>query len=425
MSQDIKKVGLIYISNSSDWKSCNTILNNMISSYRQTGFTIDELPISEDCPLELDRISQAVITGNFSHIAFVDHRLVPSSLLGQLIKHCKKLPAILVHIYGDFFLKSFQWNSSEKLLCNFKVTFICASQAQAGVINKLLNSPLNISTIPFPVNDIFDFSNQKRQYARKFYQLEESDFVLCYAGRISLQKNVIDLISVFAFASQYISELKLLIAGPFDDIGIPYLGLSRLPLAMETEFYTFIESLAPEIQEKITYVGDLKSEDLARFFNASDAYISLSAHNDEDFGMAPAEALCSGLPLLLSNWGGFRDFNRKLPGQVLMSDVEIKGYSIKPTGEIRQRLLQFICNKKILNFLANSKSARRIYSPRAISYSLSELISTEGPMFKGFNPFFQRISALSLSRWPFKNDQNQFDDNYKALYKSYFHLEDE
>lgn len=420
MIQNNVKIGLIYFKENSHWKSCNYILSNLLEAYHQTGFKVEEIPLAENPFGEIELVCQEIAKEDFSHLVFLDHRIHPSILLSKLVQITNKLPSLIVHVYGDFFITSSVWHASEKTLKHFNVSFVCASSAQSDLLKKFLkSSDQDITTIPFPVNNIFTFSQDKRIEERQKRNLSANDFVLCYTGRISLQKNVLDVISSFAFIAGVIPDAKLFIAGPFDDIGIPYLNLSRLPLTMETEFFSLIESLPQEISSKIFYQGELNQEELINLYSSSDAYISYSTHNDEDFGMSPAEALCSGLPLFLSNWGGFRDFKLNCPTQVTLSNVSIKKNAIKPFSNIKQKLLTFVCQKRTENFSENSENAHKYYTISSVSKSLVQLLVEKKTKFNGFNSYFEEISKIPYSELWFRNSENEFNEQYKNLYDCY------
>lgn len=421
MDQKLLKVGLVFYSEGSYWKSCNSILINLVKSYYETGYEIVELSLKKDHQEDIAEVCKQVIKGNFSYLAFIDHRLHPSVILSHLVNISRVFPPLVFHIYGDFFLNGNFWYRNNKLLKNFEIIFVCASTAQTNLLQQFFKSSTqNIVTIPFPVNEIFTFSQEKRDALRAKKSFTSSDFIFCYTGRISLQKNVLDMLASFAFIAEIIPDTKLLIAGPFDDIGIPYLSMSRLPLTMETEFYTKLKNLPLEIQNRITYMGDLCQDELHDLYLTADAYISYSVHNDEDFGMAPAEALCCGLPLFLTNWGGFMDFKTNCPEQVVLNNVMNNASMIKPVQGIKQSLLSFSCRKRLSSFSHNSSIARTVYSTLAVSKKISSMMNClHTEKFEGFNAYFSKLSQVPDSQLVFRDKNNMFNDQYKKLYDCY------
>lgn len=64
------------------------------------------------------------------------------------------------------------------------------------------------------------------------------------------------------------------------------------------------QELPTSIQKRIFFKGSVPHKDLNLFYNAADLFVSLSLHHDEDFGMSVAEAMATGLPCVLTDWGG-------------------------------------------------------------------------------------------------------------------------
>ncbi len=426
MENNNYKLGILFNFQSSTWISCNSILTNLLESYKQTNLNNDQLLFHDKMTLtEISNLAIKIIENEYTHLAFIDHRTLPNLLLLEIFNLTQKLPTILIHIYGDFILNRKHWHDSDNLLRNFKVKFICASTAQSTLVKNFINLPqsdLTLSTIPFPVSSTFNFTTELRATAREQYKLNEEDLNICYTGRISLQKNVLDLITNFSFVSELIPNAKLFLAGSFDDIGVPYIGLNRRPLTMEYEFYLLIEKLPQHIKNKIFYVGHLQEKELIKFYHAADLYISYSTHNDEDFGMSPAEAICLGLPLVLSNWGGFADFKKNLPKLVDLVRVEIGHQHIKPSKDYKKIVL-----KKLLknNFYAtedrirNSKLAKSFYDINIVSNLLKKLILAETELFPGFNSFFYSTILKTDKHGPFQSEKDGYSVLYSKLYDCY------
>ena len=426
MENNKYKLGILFNFQSSTWISCNSILTNLLESYKQTNLNNDQLLFHDKMSLtEISNLANKIIENEYTHLAFIDHRTLPCSLLLEIFNLTKKLPNIFVHIYGDFILNRNHWYESDNLLRNFKVKFICASTAQSNLVKNFINSPesdLILSTIPFPVSSAFNFSTDLRVRAREQYKLNNEDLNICYTGRISIQKNVLDLITNFSIVSELIPNAKLFLAGPFDDIGVPYIGLSRRPLTMEYEFYLLIEKLPQHVKNKIFYVGNLHEKELIKFYHAADLYISFSTHNDEDFGMSPAEAICLGLPLVLSNWGGFADFKKNLPKLVDLVRVEIGHQHIKPSKNHKKIVLKTLLKNNIFSSgerARHSKLAKSFYDINIVSNLVKKLILSETELFPGFNSFFYSTIVETDKHGPFQSENHGYSELYSKLYDCY------
>ena len=103
---------------------------------------------------------------------------------------------------------------------------------------------------------------------------------------------------------------KLYLAGSFDDLGEPFLSKNYRTGEFFYCYNNLLRSIPNEFKKKIIYLGFLSQEELRCVYNSCDYYMNLSVHNDEDYGMSPAEALCCGLPCILTDWGGYTSFFR-------------------------------------------------------------------------------------------------------------------
>jgi hypothetical protein len=216
------------------------------------------------------------------------------------------------------------------------------------------------------------------------------------------------------------TEIKLVIAGEFDDIGVPYLRLDRLPLTMEFEFYNMLETFPEKVKERILFLGNLNQEDLVKLYNGSDLYISLSTHNDEDFGMSPAEALCCGLPLVLTDWGGFKDFRNNLSERVTIIGTKLTSLGYKPNiSRLSLNVFQLITKLKETERFNNSISAQKIYYPQEVNTLYHFFLDGPISYFKGFTSLFNITINKFYKRKYFINNKKVFDPIYDELYKEY------
>lgn len=414
----LMKIALISLSNKSDWVSCISIHDNILATYRSCNIKMLEYVLDQ---YQEEALAQKIVDEEITHLIFTDHRILPGNILFHLVQLSKKkLPEIIFHVYGDFVVNTKYWKAIEESLINFTVKFICASKAQAEVVEKLLQQKNKIvSTIPFPVGEFFKHDPKRRSEARETYKLFPEHFVLCYSGRISLQKNVLHIIKAFNTINQIYPDTRLFIAGPFDKIGLPYLGLARLPLAMETEFYSLIDSLPQHVRKNVTYLGNMGPEKLLDLYHASDMYLSLSAHNDEDFGMAPAEALCCGLPLFISDWGGFKDFKKNLDQQVTLFPLSLEELGYRPGPTLAKSIIKSIQLQQNSDLTKNAEEAQKIYHCSSLKNSYLDHLNKRVDKFAGFSELFEQVVTRIVKLSPFLDEFKGYDDVYFELYQSY------
>jgi len=63
-----------------------------------------------------------------------------------------------------------------------------------------------------------------------------------------------------------------------------------------------------EYADKIIILPEVTHDKLNGLYNAADCFMSLGTYHDEDYGMSIAEAMCSGLPAILTSWAGYKSF---------------------------------------------------------------------------------------------------------------------
>ncbi len=426
------KVAILYSFKMSYWKSCQTIVGNIKKSYEELldGYIVKYFDFNSDqnCG-NIYNLAEDIYQYNPDKIIFIDHRPNPSFLLKCLMNKKEKLfkPDILFHVYGDFVLNLSEWYSMEESLENLKVKFLCASDKQVGLLQKLIMNKKSVVKIPFPVDPkIFFFDHTIRQNYREKMQFKDDVIVYLYTGRISLQKRVIDVVESFVkIVNSTGVDSRLILAGSFDDIGVPYLD-QECTINTYYQFYqSFISGLDQSIQDKIIYVGDLDHFELNKVYNGSDIFFSMSMHNDEDFGMSPAESLSTGSRAVLTDWAGYSSFYLK------EIDIACRLIPVEFTlGEFvfnKKRLLKILLTAQ-MSYKYDQQLREKIsfeYQSYCSINSVSKKInatftSTESQSFFGFSSLMKEI-ALQNNYFgsPFVQEKQSFNHFYKQLYESY------
>lgn len=414
------------------WGSCISIRQNLLASYH-----LMELISLEVLPMKIENKGQAlfqaqdIFNRSPERIVFIDHQPHPLLLLEQLSKLYseKKLedrPEVILHIYGDYIYDSEQWILVEQHLMLFRVKFICASEAQMLLVRKSLSQKNICVTSPFPVDEkLFFYDETKRKEARNQLGLNDTEKVFLYTGRISRQKSIIDLSKILAdFMQDTGLDVTLLLAGSFDDLGVPYLNFFDGPNRYFTEVLKECLSLPENIKSRIRFLGHYDGQELSYVYNAADVFVSLSVHNDEDFGMAPAEAGMSGLPLILSNWAGYKSFGFSLIDCCDFVSVKLEqnryvvDYS-RTKGLIGKRSAEIHDDGK-RNLI--STSFRKKFSIEAVAKNLEQIHNMSSDFFQGFEAEFKKevMSSIRSGRPLFANNVLVYNDFYRKLYDSYF-----
>ena len=427
----MKKIALILQKSSSSWVSCKSITSNLEKAY-QLAFPHSEVKsffLNENSSsLDLIQLAQSLQTFQPEILSFIDHKPHPGSFLTALHEFCPDWhPELYFHVFGDFTLHAGQWLQTENILRNYPVHFFCASDKQALLLKGLLphESEHLVSTLPFPV-DTKEFYVENSEAQKNSISVDNMNTKFLYTGRISLQKNILLLIKCFGkYLNSINPHAELWLAGPIDDLGYPYTG--RVPPVgfQSSMLMRAIEKhLTPEDRKRIIYHGNLNGTQLRSLYNRADLYISMSTHNDEDFGMAPAEAAFCGLPLILSDWAGFSSFQSAL-GEKNCETVPVQLTSQGPLPEEKVCLQRMLANSFQRSTDRKTQTAdliKNYCSIEAVAQSLQQQVKTLN--LKTFRSFHHHLAQLNEAQRlhpesPFLSGVG-YSQLYRKIYDCYF-----
>ena len=230
------------------------------------------------------------------------------SLIGQI--HTLSTPAAQAHLQD---LVSEPVQSWDALICSSTagrsvVEAVLTSREEAlaerfgGDAERLRASRPQLPVIPLPLPDsAMDLPALDKRGARKALGLPEMASVVLWLGRMSLYTKfdpwptyvVLDRV-----ARRLNHPLVLLECGPDDNP-------SQEPalIALRENF--------PHLQFRRMGGAEPVSEELKRqALSAADLALSLVDNTQETFGLSVAEAMAAGLPVVASNWNGYRDLIR-------------------------------------------------------------------------------------------------------------------
>jgi len=201
-----------------------------------------------------------------------------------------------------------------------------------GVKNKIIN-------IPFGIN-LNEFKKEKKYKSTKF--------TLLYVGRLSKEKNLADLIRIFAkFARN--KDVILKIIGD----GVEKERLEELSKTLK-------------IKEKVQFLGWVKRESLSKEYNSANMFVTLSEM--ETFGIVILEAMACGLPILGTN-------TLAIPELVTNN---INGFLVNKTDEIKilDNLNLIYENKNIeAKFSLNSILIAKEFEEKKVFQKLEKIYS--------------------------------------------------
>lgn len=90
-----------------------------------------------------------------------------------------------------------------------------------------------------------------------------------------------------------------------------------------TGYLEQLHTLAAEfgVAGAVTFLDPLFGEDLAALYRTADVVVNASVYHRENFGLSLAEAQACGVPVVCSDWGGFKDVVRHGETGYLMETV--------------------------------------------------------------------------------------------------------
>ncbi len=206
---------------------------------------------------------------------------------------------------------------SDLLLAPFESwdALICTSQAVKTAVDRVLANwgeylaarlggkpvaPIRLPVIPLGVHcDLFPQGEARqtaRQRMRALLSVGERDLVALYVGRLTFYAKAHPAPMYLALervAQSTGARIHLVHAGWFED---------------EQEANAFraaASALAPSI--RCHFIDGRNSDVRRNIWPAGDLFLSLSDNFQETFGIAPIEAMANGLPVVVSDWNGYRE----------------------------------------------------------------------------------------------------------------------
>ena len=155
-----------------------------------------------------------------------------------------------------------------------------------------------LDVVPLGV-DCDRFRPREKAAAReKIPWIGKDEIALLWVGRISAhdKADLIPLLRVFRKLVEVHpgKKLRLVIAGS------PRTGSDELSVLAK-------EAVRLEIRDKVSEISPCQNELLPDLYAASDIFVSPADSVQEMFGLTVVEAMASGLSVVCSDWGGYRD----------------------------------------------------------------------------------------------------------------------
>ncbi len=167
--------------------------------------------------------------------------------------------------------------------------------ARQATLPQLPVIPLGIHTADFGVDD------RERAAARAEFDLAPDDIVFLFVGRLSAYSKAHPVPMFLALEACATAPDT---AGPGGRITLIQAGWFETEAA-RAEFEADARSLCPSVRCLTVDGRDPKARRQA--WASADIFTSLADSVQETFGLTPLEAMASGLPVVVSDWNGYKD----------------------------------------------------------------------------------------------------------------------
>lgn len=159
--------------------------------------------------------------------------------------------------------------------------------------------PVQLPIIPLGVDCEQYFTDKEhldRTHWRNKLEISNDDIVILYMGRLSFNAKAHPLPMFLALEEVVRKTQKnivLILTGWFD------------PPASEEIWKQDVNKFCPSV--KVIFLDGRQADVRREIWSAADIFTSLSDNIQETFGLTPVEAMAAGLPLVVTDWDGYRD----------------------------------------------------------------------------------------------------------------------
>jgi glycosyltransferase involved in cell wall biosynthesis len=207
------------------------------------------------------------------------------------------------------------------------------------------NSEVRKLPYSFDESTFHPVGESQRQTLKAELGFQKTDKILLYAGRVTLEKNVHTQLRILSVLQRLLPTLHLVIIGDLENI--PFREFGVYAADMTGMLTRLLSELRLDIN-RVHFLGHKNPTQTRNFYIIADVLVNLTLHHDENFGLAQAEAMACGTPVVGTKWGGLKDSIKHGETGYHVSTV-VTNAGIKPNWwEAINRIVQLLGDESTL-----------------------------------------------------------------------------
>jgi len=181
-----------------------------------------------------------------------------------------------------------------------KATLDCILEEKKSYLNHRFKADLEFTLPQLPVIPLgicaedFLYSNEQKIFARHQLKIDSDAIVILFTGRLSFHAKAHPL-AMYQAIDQLSAKFKLVL------IECGWYANEHIEKAYQDAFL----QICPKAK-RITLDGRI-SDQRSLAWAGADIFCSLSDNIQETFGLTPLEAMAAGLPVIVSDWNGYKE----------------------------------------------------------------------------------------------------------------------
>jgi glycosyltransferase involved in cell wall biosynthesis len=408
-SESKEKIGLIVREVATQWVSCAHINEGLKLAYENAS----NVQVFELYTKNSHEIVNRIIDSQINCLVFLDHQVRPLEILrnNDLIRAIKTRGIrVIFHIYGCFVDRLVEFHTLLALLEDQDVHFVAASPKQKLLAEYSFILPEgSVHCIPFPVKEVQAEIYPKQSDLRNLLGLPAQGRIFLYTGRISTYKNVELLMSLMAELRKSNKDLFFVYLGQFDQFDS---FLANDKISNQAIINAKILNHIDPNSEWCFYRAHVPERELTNFYQAADAFVSLSTCRGEDFGMSVLEASSYGLPSFLTDWGGYSGFGAL--SQTYLAPVSFEKDDINISTEGLFKMISSFSSSTFEEKKEKNKQVLSMFGQKETTIRIKELLAC-----KKANPIGVKKDLLIERHFLKKAKSWEIFMKMKGLYEFY------